>query len=39
MNDRAQFESNFEGIFGKRERPRPVFEPIDADGKEKPKSD
>jgi hypothetical protein len=29
LSDRAQFESNFEGIFGKRERPRPVFEPLE----------
>jgi hypothetical protein len=29
MKDRDQFEANHEAIFGKKEKPRPVFEPIE----------
>jgi len=28
MNDRDQFEANFDAIFGKKERPRQAFEPL-----------
>jgi hypothetical protein len=31
IKDREQYESNHEAIFGKKERARPVFEPIEND--------
>jgi hypothetical protein len=29
FSDRDQYEKNLEAIFGKKERPRPVFDPIE----------